>query len=57
MLFAATILMVRPASFGFNDQTTVNNSFQQKITLENIQQKVLAEFDQMVDTIQSLELR
>jgi hypothetical protein len=54
MLFAATILMVRPASFGFNDQTTVNNSFQQKITLENIQQKVLAEFDQMVDTIQSL---
>jgi hypothetical protein len=51
MPFTSTILMVRPASFGFNEQTAVNNSFQQKASLENIQQKALHEFDAMVDEI------
>jgi len=53
MLFASTILMVRPASFGFNEQTAANNSFQQNAALENIQQKVLEEFDGMVADIRS----
>ena len=53
MPFASTILMIRPAAFGFNEQTARNNSFQQKISLENIQQKALEEFDQMVNTIRS----
>ncbi len=53
MPFASTILMVRPASFGFNDQTAANNSFQQKASFENIQSKVLEEFDTMVDMIRS----
>lgn len=54
MPFTSTILMVRPASFGFNEQTAVNNSFQQKASLENVQQKALQEFDQMVDLIISV---
>lgn len=53
MPFASTILMVRPASFGFNDQTAADNSFQQKASFENIQSKVLEEFDTMVDMIRS----
>ncbi len=53
MPFASTILMVRPASFGFNDQTAANNSFQQKASFENIQSIVLEEFDTMVDMIRS----
>lgn len=53
MPFTSTILMVRPASFGFNEQTAVNNSFQQKASFENIQQKALQEFNEMVETIRS----
>jgi len=53
MIFASNILMVRPASFGFNEQTAANNSFQQNAALENIQQKVPEEFDGMVADIRS----
>lgn len=45
MSLASTILMVRPAAFGFNEQTASNNFFQTQgnATLE----KVLEEFDNM----------
>lgn len=53
MMFASTILMIRPAAFGYNEQTAVNNSFQQNTSFENLQHKVLEEFDDMVAAIRS----
>ncbi len=53
MLFASTILMIRPASFGFNEQTAVNNAFQQPAPQDNAGHKVLEEFDGMVATLRS----
>jgi len=50
MSVASTLLMIRPASFSYNDQTAANNYFQEKIniTSETLQQYVLVEFDAMV---------
>ncbi len=51
----ANILMVRPANFGYNEETAANNAFQQKIEQENPEQiklKALVEFDAMVSTLQ-----
>ena len=55
MPLASTILMVRPAAFGFNKETAANNYFQSNpdIGKEKLQQKALAEFDNMVKTIRS----
>jgi hypothetical protein len=42
----STILMIRPASFGFNEQTADSNAFQQNnLELQETQQKALQEFD------------
>ncbi len=50
MTLASTILMVRPAAFGFNKETAANNYFQSNpgLAKEELQQKALAEFDRMV---------
>jgi hypothetical protein len=50
---ASTILMVRPASFGFNAETAQNNVFQKnvKASQKEIQQKATAEFDKFVATL------
>jgi hypothetical protein len=50
---ASTILMVRPASFGFNAETAQNNVFQKnvKASQKEIQQKAVAEFDKFVATL------
>lgn len=51
---ASSILMVRPAKFGFNEQTAESNAFQHKdSTLSNqeISQKALIEFDQFVEKL------
>jgi len=47
--------MVRPAAFGFNEETAANNYFQSNpgISKEELQQKALAEFDAMVETLRS----
>lgn len=47
---ASTILMVRPANFGFNIETSANNVFQSKTSAPSteIQQKAVAEFDAFV---------
>jgi hypothetical protein len=47
--------MVRPAAFGFNEETAGNNYFQGNSipSSETIRQKVLAEFDQMVSKLRS----
>lgn len=47
--------MVRPAAFGFNDQTAANNYFQSDSTLsqEQLQEIALTEFDGMVEILRS----
>ncbi|GAB4093363.1 citrulline utilization hydrolase CtlX [Flaviaesturariibacter terrae] len=51
---ADTVLMIRPASFRFNEQTAVNNHFQQRtrISTEETQARALAEFDAVVKQLQ-----
>jgi hypothetical protein len=50
---ANTIVMVKPNHFGFNAETSLSNSFQNKPNLENseLQSTVIAEFDLMVEQI------
>lgn len=51
-----TILMVRPVAFRMNEQTAVNNYFQEEISLKNeeINRKAQQEFDQFVQKLQSV---
>jgi hypothetical protein len=58
MPLTSTILMVRPAAFGFNEETAANNYFQSNpdIGKEELQQKALAEFDNMVQTLRSHDI-
>ena len=55
MILASTILMVRPAAFGFNAETAANNYFQSNpdISKKQLQQTALTEFDNMVQTLRS----
>lgn len=47
-----TILMVRPAAFGFNPETAASNAFQkQPSDNKKVQEKALKEFDQVIDTL------
>lgn len=50
--------MVRPAAFGFNEETAANNYFQTNpgISKEALQQKALAEFDSMVQLLRNEEI-
>lgn len=50
----SNILMVRPASFQYNEQTAVTNDYQQKssLTKEAVLEKAQAEFDQMVELLE-----
>jgi hypothetical protein len=50
--------MVRPAAFGFNEETAANNYFQSNpdISKEEIQQNALIEFDNMVQTLRSHDI-
>jgi hypothetical protein len=53
MPLASTILMVRPAAFGFNKETAANNFFQSPSLLSptKLQQKALREFDNMATVL------
>ncbi len=42
------ILMIRPVDFKFNEQTAVNNKFQEKSSAQNVQNLALKEFDGFV---------
>ncbi len=47
----SSILMVRPAHFGFNTETAANNAFQvndKSLSIKEIQKKAIAEFDNFV---------
>ena len=51
-----SILMVRPANFGFNEQTAENNAFQtndQSLSSADISQKAIEEFDNFVTLLRS----
>jgi hypothetical protein len=50
--------MVRPAAFGFNAETAANNYFQSnpEIDKEELQQKALLEFDNMVQTLRNHDI-
>jgi hypothetical protein len=50
---ATTILMIRPAAFGFNTETAANNFFQQKQThgTNGIHSTAVKEFDEMVSLL------
>lgn len=58
MSFAVTILMVRPAAFGFNEETAVNNHFQHNPGNNNpeIARQALAEFDGMVAALRNHDI-
>lgn len=53
-----TILMIRPASFGYNSETAVNNFFQSRTSeeQEKLQQAALKEFDGMVQALKNNEI-
>ncbi len=58
MPLAPTILMIRPAAFGFNEETAVNNYFQSRsgTSKEELQRKALTEFDNMVQTLRNHDI-
>jgi len=54
-----SIFMVKPANFGFNSETAVNNAFQfddKSMTVQEIQDQALAEFMTMVDKLRAYEI-
>ena len=55
MQITNTILMIRPVAFRMNEQTAVNNYFQEDISVANaeINAKAQKEFDQFVDTLRN----
>lgn len=52
---ASTILMIRPASFGFNTETAASNVFQGSVAIgaQQVQEKAVEEFDRFVQVVQS----
>ena len=49
----STVLMIRPAHFGYNPETAESNVFQQPPVGENSSEVALAEFDAMVEVLRS----
>src|SRR3954471_4318421 len=52
---ASTILMIRPASFGFNAETATSNVFQGSVPMSEhqVQVKAVEEFDRFTDTVRA----
>jgi len=50
--------MIRPAAFGFNNETAPNNFFQSmpEVSIDEIQKNALAEFDKMVQVLKSHDI-
>jgi hypothetical protein len=60
---ASTILMIRPAAFGFNEETAANNYFQSNPAVSKeapiaigVQQRALPEFDAMVQILRNHDI-
>jgi hypothetical protein len=48
----SNLLMIRPVSFGFNEQTAESNAFQNRsVDQQQVQAKAVAEFDRLVQTL------
>jgi hypothetical protein len=56
MPLASTILMIRPAAFGYNEETAENNYFQ-KPSDTPVHDQALAEFDRMVAILRGKEIQ
>lgn len=48
-----TVLMIRPAAFGYNEETAANNHFQKKPAeaSDSLQHRAIIEFDRMAETL------
>ncbi|GGH67674.1 hypothetical protein HNQ91_001609 [Filimonas zeae] len=57
MQFTDHLLMIRPVQFTFNEQTAVNNAFQQAGHQADAQAKALAEFDNFVHLLRENGVR
>ncbi|OFY42361.1 MAG: amidinotransferase [Bacteroidetes bacterium GWF2_40_14] len=53
MQTTSTVLMVRPVSFGFNEETAANNSFQKKGFEKSAQEMALEEFDNFTSLLRA----
>jgi hypothetical protein len=55
MAISSTILMIRPAAFGFNEETAANNHFQSNSAYDpsELQRKAVEEFDNMVQVLRA----
>lgn len=55
MQLTDTILMIRPAAFGYNAETALTNYFQQpsSLTSSELQQKAIVQFDEMVNVLRN----
>jgi len=53
---ACQLLMIRPVCFGHNEQTASDNFFRKADTLEDVQEKALKEFDEMVRILRSKDV-
>ena len=51
-MFAQKVLMIRPVNFGFNEETALSNSFQNKLAQTNLNELACAEFDSMIYLLQ-----
>src|ERR1700752_1511079 len=59
MQITDTILMVRPAAFGPNEETAATNFFQsqgQKLNDRSVQQSAIKEFDNMVEVLRNHDI-
>lgn len=57
MPLSSTILMVRPVTFGFNEETAANNFFQNRTSeTQKVQQQAMSEFENMVNVLRSHDI-
>lgn len=56
MQHTSHLLMIQPVHFSFNDETAVNNSFQNKSDQVNVQAKARAEFEQFISVLRAHEI-
>ncbi len=56
MQHTSHLLMIQPVHFSFNDETAVNNSFQNKSDQANVQAKARAEFEQFISVLRAHEI-
>lgn len=56
MQHTSHLLMIQPVHFSFNDETAVNNSFQNKSDQANVQAKAREEFEQFITVLRSHDI-